>query len=211
MNRSRVPHRPSREEQRATGTIAERVEQILGTRGLSLAKVSRETVLRHGRTPHSFIPHNFYYDLGLRGYSPKMQQIFALSHITNYRLADWLAVFGLDLTAIPRLQIEFPCPRTGLLDSTLYQPGAWITWFADRNHEQPPPRLLPLSRLLIPSAPRRAADLASPGPSPFLYAKIGREAARSAETGIVASSRTRPNPVGRFLPIESEDMRFRSF
>jgi hypothetical protein len=155
--------------------VAERVEQILRSRGLALAEVSRQTASRYAGAPHFFIPHNFYYDLGIPGYSPKIQQIAALSRISNYRLADWLTVFGYDLAGLARLQVEFPPARTSLIDATLYDPAAWIPWFADAASDKNPPSVTPLGQLLVPTQTVRAAFFRNPTPSPFLYAKIGRE------------------------------------
>ena len=155
--------------------VAERVERILRSRGLTVAEVSRQTASRFAGLPHFFIPHNFYYDLGVPGYSPKLQQVLALSRISNYQLADWLTVFGFDLTALARLQVELPAARTSLVDSTLYDPASWIPWFRDALYPESPTSVTPLGQLFVPTAPVRAAVFRNPTPSPFLYAKIGRE------------------------------------
>lgn len=155
--------------------VAERVEHVLRSRGLTLAEVSRQTASRYAGTPLSFIPHNFYFDLGTPGYSPKIEQILALSRISNYRLADWLTVFGYDLAGLARLQIELPAARTSLIDSTIYDPAAWIPWFTDQGSAANSLSVTPFGQLVVPTRPVRAAYFRNPIPSPFLYAKIGRE------------------------------------
>jgi len=156
-------------------SVAERVERILATRGLTLSQVSREVRLRYARAPRHFVPHDFYYDLGLPGYNPRIEQVLALSAVTKYRLADWLAVFGIHLDDVPRLQAEFPSTRTSILDATTYDRAAWIGWFRDVSDDVDPPTVAPLGRLLTPDYRRRVDSLLAPEPSPFLYAKIGRQ------------------------------------
>jgi hypothetical protein len=155
--------------------VAERVERILVTRNLTLSEVSRELRLRYARTPQYLVPHDLYYDLGHPSYSPRIEQVLALSRISEYRLADWLTIFGLNLDDIPTLQAEFPSARTSLLDSTAYDRAAWIGWFHDAAHAGDPPAVAPLGQLLIPAPSRRMDSLLAPEPSSFLYAKIGRQ------------------------------------
>jgi hypothetical protein len=172
---SRLSRPHSLSDRAQGGSIADRVERILAARSLTLSEVSREIRLRFARLPHYLVPHNFYYDLGLPGYGPRIEQVVALSHVTRYRLADWLAVFGFHLDDIPRLQAEFPVARTSLLDATTYDQSAWIPWFRDVNGDNAPPAVAPLGQLLIPAQPQRIDSLLAPEPSPFLYAKIGHE------------------------------------
>jgi hypothetical protein len=172
---SRASRSPALSDRAPGESTAERVERILATRGLTLSEVSRELRERYARTPHYLVPHNFYYDLGLAGYTPRIEQILALSRISNYRLTDWLAVFGLHLDDLPRLQAEFPSPRTSLLDHTAYDRAAWIGWFRDVTGRTDPPAVAPLGQLLTPAHPRRADSLVAAEASPFLYAKIGHE------------------------------------
>jgi hypothetical protein len=156
-------------------SIAEHVERILAARNLTLSEVSREIRLRYARVPHYFVPHNFYYYLGLPGYSPKIEQVLALSRISKYRFADWLAVFGFRLDDISRLQAEIPSTRTSLVDRTTYDQAAWIDWFRDAARVSEPPAVAPVGQLLAPAHPRRVDSLLAPEPSPFLYAKVGRQ------------------------------------
>src|SRR5487761_675613 len=76
------------------------VREILSLRGLTLYSVSRRSAELFGRSSQFYIPHNLYYDLARTVSIPTICQILAFSHITNYQLADWLAVFGFDLDAI---------------------------------------------------------------------------------------------------------------
>ena len=155
--------------------VAKRVERVLATRSLTLSQASREIRLHSGWVPHYLVPHNFYYDLGLPGYSPRIEQVLALSRVSNYRLADWLAVFGFNLDNIPRLQAEFPSARTSILDRTTYDRTAWIGWFRDVAGDANPPAVAPLGQLLTSAPPQRIDSLLAPEPSRFLYAKVGRQ------------------------------------
>ena len=156
-------------------TLAERVERVLATRNLMLSEAAREIGLCYPRMPHYFVPHNFYYYLGLSGYSPKIEQVLALSHISKYCFADWLTVFGFCLDDIPRLQAEIPSTRTSLLDRTTYDQASWIDWFRDGARSFDPPAVAPIAKLLTPGHPCRVGSLLAPEPSPFLYAKVGRQ------------------------------------
>jgi hypothetical protein len=175
MKGSRASRSHSHSDHGSGYGAAERVERILATRSLTLSEASLEIRLRYGRMPHHFVPHDFYYDLSLPGYSPRIEQVLALSRVSNYRLTDWLSVFGFHLEDIPRLQGEFPSERTSLLDWTTYDRAAWIEWFRDVSGEADPPPVAPLGQLLTADHPRRVDSLLASEPSPFLYAKIGRQ------------------------------------
>ena len=109
--------------------IAERVKSVLDTRNLSLYQVSQKSEAIYGHASPYSLPHNLYYDLRLGVFSPSLHQLFAISMISGYRIADWLRVFGFDLEEIARLQITLPTNRTILLDFPLSDPDAWIPWF----------------------------------------------------------------------------------
>lgn len=151
----------------------ERTRAALASRSMTLFHVSRESRRRYPDDPAFHIPHNLYYDLRAEGFSPKIQQIIALSAISQYRLTDWLAVFGFRLDEIPRLQATLPAERTTLIDSTVYDIGAWVEWFREKHALNPPSPIAPLAQLLVPGAFRRANSLLLQRPSAFLYAKIG--------------------------------------
>jgi hypothetical protein len=152
---------------------AEQVRQILTTRGLTLYRVSQESAEIFGRSSRFFVPHNLYYDVADPSLIPTLHQMLALSHITNYRLYDWLAVFGLDLDHISRLQLLIPRQRTTLLDSSVYDVHAWIPWFADRRNAGQVRPIAPLGQFLASAPPRRATELLALNKRRFLYGRVG--------------------------------------
>ncbi len=154
---------------------AERVRQILSSRGLTLYRVSRQSADIFGRLSPFFIPHSLYYDLEISAFSPGIQQLLALSRITNYRLSDWFAVFGFDLDAIPSLQYMVPRNRTVILDSSVQDTECWIPWFAEKPASEFRETIAPLGQLVVPGAPVRARELVTPGGARFLYAKVGQD------------------------------------
>jgi hypothetical protein len=158
---------------------AEQVRQTLSSRGLTLYRVSQQTAQIFGRSSRYYVPHNLYYDVANPSLIPTIHQMLALSHITNYRLYDWLAVFGFDLDVISRLRLLIPRQRTTLLDSTVYDAHAWLPWFAERPIAGPIPPIAPLRQLLAPAKPRRAKELLSVSKRRFLYGKVGEEDVRA--------------------------------
>ena len=154
---------------------AEQVRQILSTRGLTLYRVSQQSAEIFGRSSRFYVPHSLYYDVADPSLIPTIHQMLALSQITNYRLCDWLAVFGFDLDAISRLRLLVPRQRTTLLDSSVYDGQAWIPWFADRPNTGQLPRIAPLGQFLAFATPRRATELLARSKRTFLYAKVGEE------------------------------------
>ena len=158
---------------------AEQVRQILATRSLTLYRVSRQSAQIFGRSSRFFVPHNLYYDMADPSLIPTIHQMLALSHITNYRLWDWLAVFGFHLDLIPRLRLLAPMHRTMLLDSSVYDEHAWIPWFTERRPGVPMPPIAPLRQFLTSAAPRRAVNLLARNTRRFLYGKVGTEDAHA--------------------------------
>lgn len=154
---------------------AEQVRQILSTRGVTLYRVSRQSAEIFGRSSRFYVPHNLYYDVGSPSLIPTIHQMLALSHITNYRLCDWLAVFGFNLDVISRLRLSIPRQRTTLLDSSVYDTHAWIPWFAERPEAGPVPPIAPLGQFLASAPPRRAMDLLALSKRRFLYGRVGEE------------------------------------
>jgi len=150
-----------------------RVREILSTRGLTLYNVSGQSARIFGRTSQFYVPHNLYYDLARTCSIPTIWQTLALSHITDYRLSDWLAVFGSGLDVISRLQFFIRRQRTTVLDSTVYDPDAWIPWLAGRPAAGLARSTAPLAHLLTRVAPRRAKDLLALNKRKFLYARVG--------------------------------------
>ena len=154
---------------------ANQVRQILSTRGLTLYRICQQSAEIFGRSSRFYVPHNLYYDFCNPPLIPTIHQIIALSHITNYRLYDWLAVFGFDLDQISRLQLLIPRQRTTLLDSSVYDLYEWIPWFAERLKAGPVPPIAPLGHFLGAEEPRRARELLTLNKRRFLYAKVGEE------------------------------------
>lgn len=152
---------------------AEHIRQILAARGLSLYRASQKSAEIFGRFSRFYVPHNLYHDVAAPTQVPTLHQLFALSHITDYRLTDWLAVFGFDLDAISALRLLIPRRHTTLIDSEVYDTHAWIPWFAVRQHARTVPRIAPLGQLLGSGAPRRAIDLLALDKSRFLYGRVG--------------------------------------
>ncbi len=161
-------------ESRASASVIERVQAILGSKKLTLYQVSQQSAALYGRSSPFFIPHNLYYDLRSAIFSPSVFQMFTLSRISGYRFRDWLGVFGFDLEDIPRLQVLLPSRRTILLDTSLTDPKTRVTWFRNRASREPIRSIAPLVQLLEFTSPRPISSLPS-GNQRFLYAKIGRE------------------------------------
>ena len=155
------------------GELAKRVKSILESKNLTLHSVSQRSAVLFGRSSPYFLPHNLYYDLRRGTFSPSLFQLFALSRISNYKLTDWLQVFGFQVESIPRLQIQLSSARTILLDSSLDDPNSRVPWFHDSRGGLPPlpwPRSLRSLEWTKPLRLGAFADLKDKG---FLYAKIG--------------------------------------
>jgi hypothetical protein len=155
--------------------VAARIERTLASRGLKMLDVSRESRRRYPNDAAYWIPHHFYADLARDKASPRIEQVIAFSSISDYRLIDWLALFGIRLDDAPRLGATFPAERTVLLDGEVYDQEAWINWFRSKPIEGPPPATAPLGQLLQPGGSLPLRSLIIKDPSPFLYAKIGRQ------------------------------------
>lgn len=155
--------------------LVERVKAILAHKGLSLYQVSQRTRALYGRSSPYFIPHNLYYDLGLGTLSPSLHQLFALSQISNYRLNDWLRVFGFNPENIARLGVLLPSSRTMLLDSSLDDPESRVLWFRNKPRNLPAPAIAPLGQLLDFAPRRRLHTVSQAKKNNCVYAKIGRE------------------------------------
>jgi len=186
-----VPSRP-REGSPTSTAVAEKVQAILASKGLTLYRASQQSVTLHGRSSPYFLPHNLYYDLRSGSFRPSVHQIFALSRISGYRVADWLRVFGFDLEDITRLQILLPSKRTFVLETSLTDPNEWIPRLRNRPLAEPIPSIAPLARLLE-LGPRRRIASVSQRDRHFLYAKVGGEDA-FAFPDLVPGSVVRVNP-----------------
>jgi hypothetical protein len=154
---------------------ADRVRQILSTRGLTLYQVSQRSADLFGQSSPYYIPQRLYQELTTGALSPNIHQLIAFSRITNYRLCDWLAVFGFRLDDIPKLQLQVPLRRTVLLDSSIYDEDQWIPWFVERLSESLLPGIAPLAQVLKLGPSRRASELLALNKRRFLYVKVGSE------------------------------------
>ena len=143
------------------GDLAKRVKSILESKNLTLHSVSQRSAVLFGRSSPYFLQHNLYYDLRRGTFSPSLFQLFALSRISNYRLFDWMRVFGFDIEAIPRLQIQLSSARTILLDSSLDDPNSLVPWLHDSRAGLPPTSVIPFSQVLEWTSPRRLATFAA--------------------------------------------------
>jgi hypothetical protein len=166
---------PSDSEAGPNPELVNRVKSILASKNLTLHQASQRSATLFGRPSPFYLPHNLYYDLSHGDFSPSLFQLFAFSQISNYRLRDWLQVFGFDIEAIPRLQIQLFAKRTGPLESSLDDPNARIPWFRNLRSGAPLVDTVPLSQLLDWTEPRRLGSFSKPSDKNFLYARIGDE------------------------------------
>jgi hypothetical protein len=155
--------------------MADRVREILSTRGLTLYRVSQRSAEIFGHSSRYFIPQRFYSELAAHELTPSVHQLIALSRISDYRLCDWMAVFGFHLDDIPSIQSVLRSPRTVLLDTSVYDEDQWIPWFIERLPQSSFLAVAPLGQHLKLGVPRRARELLALNKRRFLYAKVGRE------------------------------------
>jgi hypothetical protein len=173
--------------------LAERVKSILATKRLTLHQASQTSETLFGRGSPYYLPHNLYYDLSHGQLSPSLFQLVAFSRISNYHLRDWLRLFGFDIEAIPRLQIQFRSKRTALLESTVDDPNSHFRWFRSPHTGALPTDIVPLVHLLELTEPRRLASLSVLDDGRPLYAQIGSEDAL-AFPELLPGSVVRVNP-----------------
>ena len=155
--------------------LPDRIRAVLATRNLTVYEVARQTRERFGGDRRYHIPRNFYYRLRTSRLSPTIYQLFALSKLTAYRLADWLDVFGFRLDEIGRIGNSLPRKRTTLLDTGIYDASVEIPWFRSRPRETALPRIAPVSLLLEAAGPQQLSSLLTPNREDLVYAKIGCE------------------------------------
>lgn len=162
-------------ESRQNADLVERIQSVLSSKRLSLYQASQRSETLYGRSSAYFIPHNLYYDLRRGTFSPSIYQLVALSHISGYRLANWLRVFGFDLEDIQRLQVSLPSKRTLLLDCFLADPDVWVPWLRNKIGHTTVPPIASLAELLEVAQARRVRSMPGISDRRFLYAKIGLE------------------------------------
>jgi transcriptional regulator with XRE-family HTH domain len=154
-------------------SIASRTRTILAARGLSLSDVARTSRTLFRDDPRFYVPPNLYHALDHRSFSPSIQQLFALSRLSNYRLVNWLAVFGVLLDDIPRLQATLPSRYTAIIDENVYDDQSWVLSFQQVAPGLAPGSICPLQEWLRIGSPRRHAGVNGSTNSNFVYAKIG--------------------------------------
>ena len=146
---------------------------ILAARGISLAELSRQSRLRFPRNPQFRIPPNFYDSLRRVSFSPSLHHLYALSVLTGYRLADWMAVFGFSFDDAAGFQASWPRYQTSELDARIYDPSAAITWFDEAVSVSLGVELTPLTHWLSGKTIRPLESLTDKTGSSFRYLKIG--------------------------------------
>jgi hypothetical protein len=185
--------------------LAERVREVLAGRNLTFSKVSEECIrlfpaMRHGR-----IPRNFYQDLRRTTLTPDIFQVFALSAVSGYRLADWLRLFGFPLEQIPRLQLLMPAKRTTLLDSLHSLELPQPQWTSD--FRRPVELIYPLGRLLRANPIRLVTSVHQPEIERYLYARVGAHDAFAFPDFLPGSIlRVDTSEPERFLPLRNGEI-----
>lgn len=175
--------------------LVERVKAVLASKGITLYQVSQRARSLYGKSSPYFLPHNWYYDLGLPTFSPSLHQLFALSKVSDFRFSDWLRLFGFNTEDISRLQILLSSKRTLLLDCALDDLESMIPWFQNRLGNAPIPAIAPIGQFLDLTAPRRLGSLLQRNRANFLYARVGREDAFAFPDllpGTIVRADTRP-------------------
>jgi len=155
--------------------VAARIQQLLAARGLTLSAVSRASAAHYATDSAYWIPHNFYARLRAADFNPRIEHVLAFSSITNYRLVDWLAVLGFSLDDFMSCGSKLPTERTVLMDSSIYDDGMQISWIRSKTSTPTLPSIAPLGQFLELGTSRPIRSLMPRGPSPFLYAKVGRQ------------------------------------
>ena len=190
---------PSQAKYSSNGELAERVKSILASKNLTLYQVSERSAALYGRSSPHYLPHNLYYDLRHGNFSPSLFQLFEFSRISDYLLVDWLRVFGFDVEAIPRLQIQLSSNRTALVDASLEDPHRPVAWLRNLTARALSEDVAPLSQVLEWTNSRTLASLARLRNKGFLYAKIGYQDAWSFPELV-------PGSIVRVRPISMDDL-----
>jgi len=151
------------------------VRLLLASRGLTVAEASRLSRLAFPADKRFHVPPNLCHLLEQKQFALSLQQFFALSRFSRYRIADWLSVFGLDLEEIPRLQMVLPARLTTLIDGSLIDRQAPMLRFASIASGGFFSALCPLSeRVELTTSRPGNTDSRLPMES-CLYAKIGSD------------------------------------
>jgi hypothetical protein len=173
LSATRSPSSFSLFEARPVTRVAEHVTQILAGRGLTFAKLTREAERLLPDEPRCRIPRNFHNDLVTTALSPDIFQLFTLSAVSGYRLADWLGLFGFFPEEIPQLQLSLPAKRTALVSGTRYQAHPEFRFSAPPGWSAP--SVCPLAQFLRTLEVERINRGTSAEHESYLYARVGRE------------------------------------
>lgn len=146
---------------------------IFAKRGFTLADIARQSRIRFPGNPRFRIPPNFYDALRRASFSPSLHQLYALSVLTGYKLADWLCVYGFSFDDAARFQARFPRYRTAELDARAYDSSANVSWFEEAQSIALGTELTPLSQWLFGKTIRPLASLTDRAAVSFRYLKIG--------------------------------------
>lgn len=152
-------------------SIAARARRIFAAAGLSISEVARASRNLFSDDARFHIPPNLFHAIEQRGFSPSIQQLFVLSRLSAYRLADWLMVFGIFLDDIPRLQAVLPARYTTLVDVGAGDGLSWELSFKQISPMMPAGLLRPLVESI--RFDLRPASLGTNVGASFLYAKLG--------------------------------------
>jgi hypothetical protein len=152
---------------------ADAVRSVLSSRSLSLAEISRHSHSRFFGNPEFHIPANFYDALRHSSFSPSAQQLYALSVLTGYRLADWMSVFELSFDDAAAFQAALPRYYTAELDARVYDRTEQVGWFNEPGPVALGETLAPLSRWLAGKTTRPLDSLSERTSASFRYLKIG--------------------------------------
>ena len=184
-----------REGSSTSAAVAEKVQAILASKGLTLYRASQQSVALYGRSSPYFLPHNLYYDLRAGSFRPSIHQISALSRISGYRVADWLRVFGYNLEDITRLQVLLPSKRTIAPRYLAHRPERMDPLARQPARSEFPCHRSHRSRKLLRGGPcaSRSGRSGSQRSTVFIYAKVGREDA-FAFPDLAPGSIVRVNP-----------------
>jgi transcriptional regulator with XRE-family HTH domain len=160
---------------RTPAHLSNAIRSILSSRGLSLAEISRQSHVRFSGNPLFWITPNFYDALHHVSFTPSLHQLFALSVLTSYRLADWLRLFRFSFDAAARFQASWPRSQTVELDARVYDPNAEISWFEEARRIDLGEDLTSLNLWLSGKTSQPLETLTGRADSRFRYLKIGTD------------------------------------
>jgi hypothetical protein len=164
---------------RTRSDLALLIHSILASRGLSLAEIARQSGTHFRGNPLFRIVPNFCDAVRRPSFTPSLHQVYALSVLTGYRLADWLSLFGISFDDGAQFQAAWSQRRTAELDARIYDRKADISWFEETQSASLGAELTPLRHWLTETAIRPLDSLSSKLNPSFRYLKIGSDDAYS--------------------------------